>query len=1300
MNSFSNPFVRAFIGLICFAVIPAFGNGGGPRFVSNQGQWDSHVLFKADLPGGALFVENGVLTYSFYEDKLNQYIHPDDNTPVSGLIWFHAYQVIFENAQSAAVGGQKLESDYVNFYLGDDENKWASHVSVFKRVRQSELYAGIDLLLYDKQGNMKYDLIVSPNTDPNQIEMRFNGVDDLSIRDGNLVVSTKVNEVVEKRPFAFQIIDGNLIEIACEYKLEGQKLSFELGDYNPSYELVIDPELSFASYSGSNANNFGFTATDDSNGNLYAGSIAYNSGYPTTFGAFQEDYDNGNQNVIDIAISKFSDDGSQLLFSTYLGGSAQEMPHSIIVNSQEELIVMGNTGSFDFPHTLDAFDNTFNAGPTFNFIDVSFGNMLHNFGCDIFVSKFSADGTSMLGSTFVGGTSNDGLNYGNLLNYNYGDVFRGEVIVDDQDNVIVASVTSSFNFPLGDNPAQSIYAGGETDAVVFALSPNLTDMLWGSFMGGSDDDSAYSVQLDESGNVFIAGGTKSTFIFDNMDSPDPDYNGMSDGFVVKYNPDCSILEGFSYVGTVNYEQCYFVQLDNAGNVYVIGQSGGSMPVSSAQYSNPGGKQFIQKFDNSLQNLEWSTVFGTGNTDVDISPCAFLVSDCDQIYVSGWGGGSNNAHSPFINSSSTQGLPITADAFQSNSDGSDFYLMVLAPDAESLVYATFFGGGTSSEHVDGGTSKFDKNGSVYQAVCAGCGGNDDFPTTAGAWSQENNSSCNLGVFKFDLAKITAIIDINGPDVICEGQEMQFENNSSGGENFIWLFGDEEQIAGVNSPLHTYDTAGFYEVTLVVTDDNDCVQPDSASVTIEVLAGVHPEVLDYGPICDGDALLLQGIGSENAYWSSHPTLTPLENLEAEVVPIFNTVYYLVDENDCGADSISVPVQFVETNFEISDDESICVGSTVQLNAEGGGSYAWTPAGIYDNSSSATPEASPIETSMAYVTITSPDGCVHTDSLLITVINNSPGGIVYDPVFACYDTPVQLSAEDGLTWSWSPAEVLDDPSSQTPFATVQENTVFNVEISNACGLGSSEVLVEVQVPEAIAIEDQEICFGEEIQLWADGGVEFAWSPRFGLNDSTAMSPYASPPLSIVYTVYVTNQAGCTDSEEVEIIVHPLPEVDAGLNQEMIWYENATIHGYAEGQYFWSPKDDLACFDCLVTEAFPADDMWFTLEAMNEFGCRNSDSVFVEVLGPLFVPNSFSPNDDGRNDVFLPKSIGLKKYNLQIYNRWGQRIFETSTLSEAWNGKYQGKDAPVDVYVWKIIYTDPKMGDKLITGHVSLIR
>ena len=149
------------------------------------------------------------------------------------------------------------------------------------------------------------------------------------------------------------------------------------------------------------------------------------------------------------------------------------------------------------------------------------------------------------------------------------------------------------------------------------------------------------------------------------------------------------------------------------------------------------------------------VFGTGSGQVDIALSAFLVDNCDNIYVSGWGGSTNGSQS--ATSSTTTGLPVTSDCHQCQTDGSDFYLIVLEENMQSLLYASFFGGNQSNEHVDGGTSRFDKDGIVYQSVCAGCGGNSDFPTTPGAWSNTNNAhNCNIAAFKFDISELTANI----------------------------------------------------------------------------------------------------------------------------------------------------------------------------------------------------------------------------------------------------------------------------------------------------------------------------------------------------------------------------------------------------------------------------------------------------------------------------------------------------------------------------------------------------------------
>ena len=174
-------------------------------------------------------------------------------------------------------------------------------------------------------------------------------------------------------------------------------------------------------------------------------------------------------------------------------------------------------------------------------------------------------------------------------------------------------------------------------------------------------------------------------------------------------------------------------------------------------------------------------------------------------MSGWGGATNNT-SPFIFTSGTSGMPVTEEGYQLDTDNSDFWLGVMDPGGVDLNYATYFGGDESNEHVDGGTSRFDKDGTVYQAMCAGCGGNSDLPTTPGAWSSTNDSpNCNLGVFKFELGELNVGIDVATQGVLCDGLDVEFDNTSTVGYNYLWTF-DDNQVSTEYEPTHTFPGRG--------------------------------------------------------------------------------------------------------------------------------------------------------------------------------------------------------------------------------------------------------------------------------------------------------------------------------------------------------------------------------------------------------------------------------------------------------------------------------------------------------------
>ena len=256
-------------------------------------------------------------------------------------------------------------------------------------------------------------------------------------------------------------------------------------------------------------------------------------------------------------------------------------------------------------------------------------------------------------------------------------------------------------------------------------------MIYSSYFGGELHDAIYSIAIDDSLKLFIAGGTNSSLLPVTSNAYQTNYQGgRADGFVAKLSNDATQLINSTYYGSSDYDQIYFVDLDRDHNPYVFGQTENSDTVfiENALWNIPGSGQFVSKIYNQLSDRYYSTVFGSGN-GIDISPTAFLVDLCNKMYLAGWGGAVNNLGILENNVGYTQNLPISADAFQNTSnDSSDFYIIVIENDASGFVYGSYFGGNQSSEHVDGGTSRFDRKGKIYQAICAGCGGNSD-PTNS-------------------------------------------------------------------------------------------------------------------------------------------------------------------------------------------------------------------------------------------------------------------------------------------------------------------------------------------------------------------------------------------------------------------------------------------------------------------------------------------------------------------------------------------------------------------------------------------
>ena len=836
------------IVLVLVGIFIAHNSFAQYEFIENKGQWDNRVQYRAKVPAGYLHLEQNGFNWFFYDDvafgKIAHSARHKSDEDIPNSYKYHVLKVDFVNAnKTSAVVSSSPSKPFYNYYLGKNPEHWATAVKGYYQLTKNNIWQGVDMKLYSSPAGLKYDFIIAPNTNINTIQLKYSGQETMVIDDGKLYVKTSVNTLIENIPEAYQYIGKKKVSVKCNYTLKNGILGFEAETYNKNYPLVIDPVLVFVTYSGTTADNFGFTATYDSRGRLYAGgnvtepyAILPNGKYPTTAGAFQQNFKgNGTTNgpyahfPCDIAISKYDSSGQSLLYATYLGGTDNDYPHSLVVDEQDRLVMLGSTYSTDFPVLKNCYDTSKANG---------------NGNSDIVIVKFNNDGTALLGSTYVGHNGNDGVNAGQLV-YSFADDFRGDIIVDIKGNVLVATCTNSANFPTV-KAAQPVKKK-DYDGVAFGLDSTLENLVWSTFLGGDSNDALYSIKIDDNDNVIVGGGTMSDNLNVSANALNKTYlGGRADGYIAVFDSTVDKrLKYLTYYGSNQYDQVFFVDIDRENLIYVAGQTEGNIPIKGATYGQPNTGQFISKLTKELDSLLLNTTVGSRVGNPDISPTAFLVDNCNNIYISGWGSNIGAGHA-----GSTTGLPVSTNppALQPTTDGNDFWVAVLTPNAQSLLYATFFGGTQTDDHVDGGTSRFDKRGVIYQSVCGSCPGPrsnanfvSDMPTTTGAVYETNLSPrCSNTSFKLDF-QITYAVDAKfdvTPILGCNPMTVNVTDKSFNALNYDWDFGDGTKDTVAN-PAHTYTTAGKYTITLVIRNPNSCNLADSFFRTVEVLDRTVPD-----------------------------------------------------------------------------------------------------------------------------------------------------------------------------------------------------------------------------------------------------------------------------------------------------------------------------------------------------------------------------------------------------------------------------------------------------------------------------
>jgi len=520
----------------------------------------------------------------------------------------------------------------------------------------------------------------------------------------------------------------------------------------------------------------------------------------------------------------------------------------------------------------------------------------------------------------MGSSGSDGQNG---FTSNYGDSYRGEVISDAAGRIYVASCTQAAGFPTTAGAYQPNHAGGQ-DGVIFCLSPDLSVLEWSTCFGTPSDEMAFGIKLSSNNEVYVCGGTGGSALPATTGAHQAASGGQNDGFIARFSPDAGTLLSCTYFGSTGNDVAFFLQLDGDDNAYIYGQSEGSgLDIAPAgTYGQLSGQAFVAEFTSDLSEQVFRTKLGPGD---NIVPVAFLVDVCRNIYICGY--------------SVFGSWEVASDALYTSGG---FYIGVYDPDMAGFRYGTFYEG---AGHVDGGTSRFDANGVVYQAVCTSGG----FPTTPGAYSNVQPGGWDIGVFKIDFEQSGVNVNLAASATTgCAPATISF-NGAGNANSYTWVTDDGDVLSTSTSFQYVFETAGTYEIILIGSDSTSCNIADTAYVTVVISDPAQLDALFTAePLsaCTGYGVQLTNAstGSNVVLWDLGGTPSNLPN-PFVTVPGPGTYSYTITVFDqfCQINdsySMNVEVPPASTSIDLSSPVYLCPEGTVLLNGGSGfDSYQWS-------------------------------------------------------------------------------------------------------------------------------------------------------------------------------------------------------------------------------------------------------------------------------------------------------------------------------------------------------------------------
>ncbi len=539
-------------------------------FEVNKGQFDQPVKFLSRGPGYELFLTANEAVLTLRQPQADTKIRQDSVVRL---------KMIGANTAPQIEGQDELPGK-VNYFRGNDPEKWRRNIPTYRKVYYKNVYPGIDVVYYGNQRELEYDFIVAPGVDPKVIKFTVEGADKMRLdQAGNLLLNLRHGEVRLHKPLLYQLTDaGNRREVKGAYVVKGSEVKFKVQGFDSRKPLVIDPVLSYSTYLGSIGGDFALGIAVDAQGNAYVTGNTTSNSFPTTAGAFKTTSDAGG-----VFVTKLNSTGSALVYSTFLASNSTG--RAIAVDASGNAYVTGNTAADDFPTV-----NGLKTGSTFG---------------DAFVTKLNSSGSGLLFSTLLGGTDKE---------------FGNGIAVDGNGNIYVVGETFSADFPkvnpIQSNSSPTPFCG---NGFVTKLNPFTPSYVFSTQLGGSECDVANGVALDSSANVYVTGQTNS-LDFPTANAFQQTFSGFSgfDAFVTKLTTN-GVLAYSTYLGGTRSDTGFGIAVDASSNVYVTGTTTSvdfpTLNPIQATGEDFFGDVFVTKLNSQGSGLVYSTYLGGAKADI-------------------------------------------------------------------------------------------------------------------------------------------------------------------------------------------------------------------------------------------------------------------------------------------------------------------------------------------------------------------------------------------------------------------------------------------------------------------------------------------------------------------------------------------------------------------------------------------------------------------------------------------------------------------------------------------------------------